>query len=361
MIVMDAIVSQSDIPPSFTSVSDAFTALQHSSNVVGVSWMISSALLTTYSTTRFLKYDDVRQNGRQSATPSLDAIPRPALLTLYRFAGSFFLGLVATPSAESILDRLRSTVRVVPDFALPAVLLFAANFANSVSLDRIGISLTYTSKCAIPLITVVLTLLLDGWSALPNNMALLSLLPIAFGIGAASWDAPTFECIGFLAAMSSAIAQSALNVSSKRIMQRTGVTGPAAQRAMVSVGLVLTLILTFLRHVHAQFLTHPLDGQSCRQADLSLNKDQSALQLTPPPLWLTFMAAVAYHVEYSLSFMFVSLVQPITYGACDAVRRLSIIMSGRAMFGGAPLTRVNLWGIALALSGALAYSVTSSL
>ena len=357
---MDASVSQSDFPPSstFSSVRDAFAELQHNANVVGVSWMVSSALLTTYSTTKFLKYD-VPQDRRQKATPSLDAIPRPALLTLYRFAGSLFLGLVTTTNPRSILDRLRSTIRAVPDFVLPAVLLFAANLTNSFSLDRIGISLTYTSKCAIPLITVVLTLLLDGWSALPNTLALLSLLPIAFGIGAASWNAPTFELVGFLAAMASAIAQSALNVSSKRVMQKTGVTGPAAQRVMVTVGLVLTVVMTIVRHIHMQFLTHPLDGQSTRQA-YGPTKDKTILQPTPP-LWLSFMAAAAYHVEYSLSFMFVSLVQPITYGACDAVRRLCIILSGRAMFGGAPLTRVNLLGIALALLGALAYSITSSL
>lgn len=45
-----------------------------------------------------------------------------------------------------------------------------------------------------------------------------------------------------------------------------------------------------------------------------------------PLLWLTAMAVTAYHVEYVLSFMFARLVQPI------------IIMTGRAFFGGPPLT-----------------------
>jgi hypothetical protein len=58
-----------------------------------------------------------------------------------------------------------------------------------------------------------------------------------------------------------------------------------------------------------------------------------------------------------LSFTFVSLVSPITYGACDAVRRLSIIITGRAMFGGEPFTRLNIAGIAMALVGALSYSI----
>ena len=260
------------------------------------------------------------------------------------------MGLTLPPG--SILDRLESTIRQVPHFVLPALFLFVANFSNSISLDRVGISLTYTSKCAIPITTVLLTLLLDGWESLPGPLALLSLIPIAVGIAAASWNSPTFELAGFIAAMVSMMAQSALNVSSKRAIQKTGVTGPAAQRVMVLVGLVLTLLMTFIRHVHVTFLTHPLDSENLRR--------EPTVQSSPPPAWLSIMAVVAYHIEYILSFMFVKLVQPITYGTCDAVRRLTIILSGRAIFGGAPLTRINVMGIALALSGALAYSIASS-
>ena len=76
-----------------------------------------------------------------------------------------------------------------------------------------------------------------------------------------------------------------------------------------------------------------------------------------PPAALSMAAVLAYHLEYVLSFSFVKLVQPITYSACDAVRRLSIIVSGHYMFGGPPFTALNILGIALALSGALAYSI----
>jgi multidrug transporter EmrE-like cation transporter len=77
-------------------------------------------------------------------------------------------------------------------------------------------------------------------------------------------------------------------------------------------------------------------------------------------VWLTILAFGSYHLEYLLSFMFVKLVQPITYGTLDAVRRLGIILAGRAMFGGAPLTWLNRSGIALALLGALGYSLATS-
>jgi Triose-phosphate Transporter family len=228
----------------------------------------------------------------------------------------------------------------------------------SIALDRIGIGLTYTSKCGIPIITVLLTLLLDGVQALPNIPTLISLIPIAFGIAAASWSAPNYELFGFIMACISATAQSALNVTSKRALSKAKLSGPIGQRTMVAVGLLFTLTINLIQIVmttiqRRRALTNsasddvPIDGKLQKHADT-------------PPLWLTFMAMVAYHVEYLLSFIFVTLVGPITYGTCDAIRRLCIILFGRIFFGGDPFTQMNKIGIATALLGALCYSIVNS-
>ena len=291
--------------------------------LVGALWMVSSSLLTTYSTTRFLQHDAPDKQGK------FLRVSRPNLLTLLRFGGSLCLGLLLPPTAP-ILPRIRSTLASIPHFALPALLLFIANVSNSISLHRIGISLTYTSKCAIPLLTAVWSVCLG--EALPNLQALLCLLPIAVGIAAASWKAPSVEAVGLSAALLSATAQSLLNVVSKRAIAKTGLSGLAAQRAMVAVGLGIAGLWIMLQ-------------------------DDEPRRI--PPAWLASAAVVAYHLEYALSFVFVSLVQPVTYGACDAVRRLSIILCGRAMFGGSPMTRTNRIGIAMALLGALGYSVSA--
>jgi hypothetical protein len=213
----------------------------------------------------------------------------------------------------------------------------------SIALDRIGISLTYTSKCAIPLFTVLLTILVDGMGALPNALSLAALVPIAIGIAAASWNSPTFELWGFLAAVASTTAQSALNVTSKRAIAKAGVAGPTAQRSMAAVGFGITLAANLV-----QVLRHSYDEKLAQLRDR-------------PPFWLTAMAVLAYHVEYTLSFTFVKLVQPITYGTCDAIRRLCIILAGRKFFGGGKMTKTNMAGIALALLGAMAYSIASTL
>jgi drug/metabolite transporter (DMT)-like permease len=232
------------------------------------------------------------------------------------------------------------------------------------ALDRIGISLTYTSKCGIPLITVLFTLLLDGISALPSNATLFSLLPIALGIGAASWNTPTFELYGFLAALISTTSQAALNVFSKRVMKRTGIKGVEAQRAMVFVALGIGLSMTAMNGIGGRIQELRQYGANIRntatEGDITQQDIMPPDLPSHPPIWLTCMAVLAYHMEYVLSFSFVGLVEPITYGTCDALRRLLIIVSGRQLFGGDKFSKTNLGGIFMALCGALMYSITSA-
>jgi hypothetical protein len=301
---------------------------------VGAAWMLTSALCTTYSTTKFLKYVPKPNSEQQRESP----LSRATLLTVFRFGGSLALGLLAHPDWK-VYERVIETWNLLPTFAWPALFLFVANYANSISLSRIGISLTYTSKCAIPLVTLVLTVLLDGVNALPSLPVLLTLIPIALGIGASSWNHPNFQLIGLLAAFVSCTAQSALNVTTKRIMKNMNVAGPVAQRAMVTVGLVIASAVSLF-----QLSSHQRSNK--KETDETL-----------PPAWLAAVAATAYHVEYVLSFIFVKMVAPITYSASDAVRRLGIIISGHYMFGGPAFTPLNIAGIGMALSGAVAFSI----
>jgi len=312
------------------TVASAFDNVQ----AVGAVWMLSSTLYTTYSTTKFLKYSPKTLEHRPQ-TP----LSRATLLTVLRFGGSLALGILAHPDIH-MLARIKETWNLLPTFALPAVFLFIANYANSISLNRIGISLTYTSKCAIPLITLILTVLLDGVSALPRPPVLLTLVPIGLGIAAASWSNPHFELLGFLAALVSCTSQSALNVTTKRIMKHLDVAGPLAQRAMVAVGLIIASAMALVQ--------------------VSSRTEMKETE-TMPPAWLGAMAVTAYHIEYVLSFIFVKMVAPITYSAMDAMRRLAIIISGHFMFGGPAFTALNISGIALALGGVLAYSVLNNL
>jgi hypothetical protein len=323
------------------SLIPSLSNLSSNAQLIGTAWMVSSAIFTTYSTTKFLKFES---SPSRPGIPREYPISRSTLLTLYRFSGSLLLGLVAHANFD-IVSRIRETWELCPTFFVPAIFLFVANYTNSVSLDRIGISLTYTSKCAIPLVTLILTIILDGVQALPSVKVVLTLIPIALGIATSSWNHPTFEPVGFLAAMVSCTAQSALNVSCKKVMSKVGISGPTAQRAMVAVGLVIACI----------YSTFQVFTRSFSISSITIGEHDD--KKMDPPANASMAAVLAYHLEYVLSFTFVKLVHPITYSACDAVRRLSIIVCGHYMFGGPPFTVLNILGIALALSGALAYSI----
>jgi hypothetical protein len=244
------------------------------------------------------------------------------------------------------------------------------------------------------MITVLLTMALDGMSALPSTPTLLSLIPIALGIGASSWNSPTFELLGFVAALISTTSQAALNVVSKRVMKRTGIHGVEAQRAMVFVALGIGLLMTTVSSIgqgsiqqqqHGAGVVSPSTMTTKRSDVAALHQSHhkeekegskkntnnaiaaasqaenfTSQQQQHPPYWLTFVAVLAYHMEYVLSFSFVSMVEPITYGTCDALRRLLIIVAGKAMFGGAKFSNLNLGGMITALFGALLFSITSA-
>ena len=164
----------------------------------------------------------------------------------------------------------------------------------------------------------------------------------------ASWNSPTFDSTGFLAAVLSTTSQAALNVSSKRALTITQLSGLQAQTTMAALAFCFAIVATSVeaikKFVHTQ-------KQNC-----NIDTMQNS-----PPIPLTFGAVAAYHMEYVLSFLFLSLVKPITYGTCDAIRRLGVIICGRRMFGGEKFSKINYSGIGLALFGALCYSIVSKI
>mmetsp|Transcript_27651 Transcript_27651/g.38885 ORF Transcript_27651/g.38885 Transcript_27651/m.38885 type:complete len:114 (+) Transcript_27651:337-678(+) len=111
---------------------------------------------------------------------------------------------------------------------------------------------------------------------------------------------------------------------------------------MVGIAFVIMATLSFFQTATVQKGSRPLVPK----------KEQ-------PPIWLASGAVLSYHVEYVMSFMFVKLVSQVSFGAFDALRRLCIIIAGHFMFGGPAFSALNLMGMALALTGALCYSIAS--
>jgi len=305
-----------------------------------------------------------RNISNPRALPSI-GLSASTLLTLYRFAGSMMLGLIV-PNPSKLAVKVEETLPLIPHFLIAAVFMFTANYSNSFALDRVGIPLTYTSKCGIPLVTVLISIFMYGAKACPNFPTLMSLAVIAFGIGCASWSSPSFEVVGFGAAVLSCVSQSALTLASKNAIEVTDASGIDAQRTLVTISTAFMVILligrTLLKEFGKLFNTIRMKPATAgptndHQSSLSSGSAQTSVRR---PFWLISLTIVAYHVEYIVSFMFVRLVDPVTYGTCDAIRRLCIIVCGRIMFGGIPFSKTNKIGISLSVLGAIAYSIVNS-
>lgn len=181
--------------------------------IVGCFWFLSSALLSTWANTTFLK-------------TFKDAV----LHTLVRFFGSAILGGLTLISTGEV--KLVEIPILIFKVAIPAVLLWLANYANSVALEKTGITLTYVMKACIPVFTVI-TCRLQGQKFAP--LIYVSLLPICLGVALASASDMDFDAAGLAAALTSALAQTFMNISIKSVRVSTGYSGPKAFLGMTIV------------------------------------------------------------------------------------------------------------------------------
>ena len=219
--------------------------------LVGCTWFVVSTFLTTVSTTTFLKYPrDPLPSSLSTKLPNspvshlVNGTPAALLLTLWRFGFSqvaslltfIFLDPFSSPSSPSnavLFSILKSPISLslrllytLPHFLPAALSLFLANLFNSYALSTSGISLTYVTKCSIPIFTLLLSpLLIPNTPFKVSTASALSLLPICLGIALTSYDSTNFRGDGFAFAIMSCVAQVCLNVFSKKAMMGLNVGG----------------------------------------------------------------------------------------------------------------------------------------
>lgn len=288
--------------------------------VIGCLWFSSSAIVSTYANTTFL---------REFASPLAH--------TVVRFLCSSMIGLLTAMLQRQGPPLLR-TLRLMWALRLPAVLLLVANLLNSVALQLSGITLCYVCKSGIPVFTVCL-MVLQGHRFPPIVYA--SLMPTVVGVALASASDLDFSLVGLVAALGSALAQTLLNITSKHLLKELQVSGRQAQFLMASFCGVAALPLYLWEPTHPEDL-----GKRAAFAHAASGLGAGAIML---------LAGVAYHIEYTLNFMYMPFVSPLAFSITDIARRLTIIVAGAILFS-KELTTLNVLGILLALGGVLWYS-----
>lgn len=301
----------------------------------GSVWFASSAVLSTWANTAFLNH-----------------FGDPILHTLIRFFGSAVFGGVSFQMSEDCLTIDEFAV-LLDDVFRPAILLWVANCANSVALKAAGVTLTYVVKASIPVFTV-LVCALQGQKF--SSLTYCSLIPICVGVGLASGSDMYFSYLGLCAALISALAQTFMNLSIKRVRSKKGHSGSKAFLGMAVLCTVFTIPVAYSFSIlpnygYSQFSPTSFDHM------ISIYHDSQRGLYWPFILLLT--GAVAYHVEYALNFVFVGFVSSVTFSVCDIARRIAIIITGAVVFNKI-LTANNWIGICIALGGVLWYSYLES-
>jgi len=270
---------------------------------VGLLWFLSSSLISTWANTSFL-----------------NSFRHPLLHNFVRFSGSAGLGLVGFYLRKSI--SLYSLFTIMVSVAIPATLLFIANYSNSVSLSLAGITLTYVVKACIPVLTVFICTLGGQRFLLPIY---LSLIPICLGIALAAGGDLNFTGAGLIAALVSALAQTGMNLTVKGVRQRTGLSGPEIFLGMSSFCTLLALPLMASSQV-AALTGHPIPFPIMKSVALKAFRGDIV------PFSLFLITAFGYYMEYILTFVFVGYVSPVTFSVTDIARRVCAIVVGSVVF-----------------------------
>lgn len=185
-----------------------------------------------------------------------------------------------------------------------------------------------------------------------------SLIPICAGVILASGSDLDFSLAGLMAALTSALAQTFMNISIKGVRNATGYSGSKAFLGMAIISSVLTVPIMLMGSSNPAGSSVGADA-AADAAKTSIDVLRSVFDKFQTgdrwPLILTVLAALAYHIEYALNFVFVGYVSAVTFSVSDIARRIAIILTGAVVFN-KTLTMQNWLGISVALGGVLWYS-----
>jgi len=222
-------------------------------------------------------------------------------------------------------------------------LLMVANLLNSVSMMCSGVTLTYVVKSLIPFFTVVCCRARGQHFGLEIYA---SLLPICAGVSIASATDVDCSVFGLTCALGSSLAQTLLNITSKERIESLKLSGMEAFTVMATTCTVFSVPLLLVSY--SQDTGNGMLSAVFNSPD---GVPFAALQVV-------IMAAFAYHVEYTLNFLFVALCSPLAFSVTDIVRRLGTICCGALLFH-KPMTPLNGMGVVISLLGVGTYTTVS--
>eukprot|EP00392_Amoebophrya_sp_AT5.2_P000605 g606.t1 len=225
------------------------------------------------------------------------------------------------------------------------------NVSNSVALVHVGVTLTYTVKATIPVWTCLYCYLVRGDKFAKD--VVLALVVSCVGVALASMGDLKFSWIGFFAALTSCLATTAFNLSSKILMSRLDESPVRAfATCLLNASVLASVLYSADLEPYVGLKSFPVYAETYQ----SLQSNTSA---TPYYfLLILVMTFTSYLLEYGANFAYVDMVSPVAFAITDIVRRIFTIIVNAVMYSN-PIGLLNATGILLSLLGALAYALLS--
>lgn len=270
----------------------------------------------------------------------LKVYPFPATITAFQFGcGSLLVLLMWSLNLHPRPKITRSQFAAILPLAVAHAM---GNLLTNVSLGKVAVSFTHTIKALEPFFTVVLSALFLGER--PNIWVISSLVPIVGGVALASFTEASFNWLGFYSAMASNITNQSRNVLSKKLMVNK-------EEGLDNINLfsVITLIC-FILLVPAALL---IDGVKFTPSYLQSAASQG---LNVRELCVrALVAGICFHTYQQVSYMILGKVSAVTHSVGNCLKRVVVIVSS-VIFFQTPISPLNSFGTALALTGVFLYS-----
>ncbi|RWS16418.1 solute carrier family 35 member E1-like protein [Dinothrombium tinctorium] len=210
---------------------------------------------------------------------------------------------------------------------------FLASVSSHFSLVKVSVSYSHTVKSLMPLFVVILSRII--LKEKQSKKIYCSLMPIIGGVLISTATELSFDTLGLLAALSSTLIFSFLQIFSKKLLNITKMS-PLALLSLLSKYSLLFFTPIWLFY----------DFFSIYES-----KDDFSLEIFTLLLFDGFLS----FAQNLIAFILISKVSPLTYSIANVTKRITVIVFSILVFRN-PITATNVFGITLAISGLFAYN-----
>lgn len=252
---------------------------------------------------------------------------------LFVTTGCGFLQMRMPCTAEKRMDRHLKPRHFILHMTLVGVLRFMTVVLSLVSLKFVAVSFTETVKSSAPMFTVLISRCILGEKT--GILVNLSLVPIMSGLALCSVTELSFNMKGFLAAISTNIAECLQNVYSKML-----ISGEGYKYTPTELQFYTSLASVFIQIPASYYLVDPAAVGN---------------MMTYTVLPALFINGLCFHCQSFTAYVLMGYISPVTYSVTNTTKRAFLIWLSVVMFGN-PVTFLSGLGTTTVLVGVLCYS-----